>query len=75
MVRSRLLSARSLPRAIKGQWGSAQYSDLPQYELIAKSGPHTFGAALAKREALLCTPRQERQNRHYSNSRRTGAGR
>jgi hypothetical protein len=40
----------------QSQWGSAQYSDLPQYELIAKSEPHTFGAALKRTEALLALP-------------------
>ena len=37
-------------------WGTAQYSDLPDYELIAKSEPHTFGAALTRAEALLAPP-------------------
>ena len=37
-------------------WGSAQYSDLPNYELIAKTEPHTFGAALERAEQLLALP-------------------
>jgi hypothetical protein len=40
----------------ESQWGSAQYSELPAYELIAKSQPHTFGAALARAEKLLALP-------------------
>lgn len=37
-------------------WGAAQYSDLPNYELIAKTEPHTFGAALERAEQLLALP-------------------
>lgn len=40
----------------QSQWGNAQYSDIPNYELIAKTEPHTFGAALERAEALLALP-------------------
>jgi hypothetical protein len=40
-------------------WGAASYSELPDYELIAKSEPHTFGAALARAEKLLALPAPE----------------
>jgi hypothetical protein len=37
-------------------WGAAQYSDIPDYELIARTEPHTFGAALQRAEKLLALP-------------------
>lgn len=37
-------------------WGTVAYSDLPNYEAIAKEKPWTFGAALQRAEALKALP-------------------
>ena len=34
------------------RWGEVQYSDMPDYEEIAKEKPWTFGAALERAEKL-----------------------
>lgn len=38
------------------QWGDVSYSDLPHYNEIAETKPWTFGAALARAEALKALP-------------------
>lgn len=40
-------------------WGTVAYSELPDYERIAKVEPHTFGAALERAEKLLALPAPE----------------
>lgn len=42
------------------EWGAAQYSDIPGYEQIAGEKPWTYGAALARAEALAL-PAPERE--------------
>lgn len=37
-------------------WGFHHYSDIPHYNEIAETKPHTFGAALERAEALKLLP-------------------